>query len=194
LNRARKATNGFGADPGHEGAHRLWTDAVLTGHGSKCARRGQRNARSHPRPGFFPGRDGHGGFSLNAKALDSFGPRSRGIPLTLTLCGLSSSPGEKGPSTRKSPRSRPSAKFFSRQLHPCLERQHPSCRRRPGPERASLWTKLADSQGRLPAVSKGAVTSITRSGGDALAIETTALFRGWPGCVNLLIQPRSRKV
>ena len=116
-------------------------------------------------------RDGNGGFSRNSRALDSFGGAPADTTNAYIVWALIES-GEKGldkevAAVKASAASTQDSYIIALAaniLHATGD--HAGARQ--------LMDKLAKNQDAAGNV-KGAVTSITRSGGDALAIETTAL-------------------
>src|SRR5207248_7483911 len=122
------------------------------------------------------GRDGNGGFSRNARALDSFGGAPADTTNAYIVWALTES-GQKGldkeialvKASAGSTQDSYIVALGANILHATGDQTGAR----------QLMDKLARSQDAAGSV-KGAVTSITRSGGDALAIETKALsVLGW---------------
>src|SRR5262249_6215554 len=116
-------------------------------------------------------RDGKGGFTVNAKALDTFGRAPADTTNAYIVWALIES-GEKGLEREiASVKASAASTQDSYILAVGANILHAS-----GDQTGArqLMEKLARKQGTAGNVT-GAVTSITRSGGDALAIETTAL-------------------
>jgi hypothetical protein len=158
----------FGADPGHE---------ALTAYGlmqfteMSQVRSVDKDMLARTRAWLLSRRDGNGGFSRSSKAIDSFG----GAPANTTNAYITWALIESGEKALEREVAAVKASASSTQdsyiialganiLHAAGD--HAGARQ--------LMDKLARGQDAAGSV-KGAVTSITRSGGEALAIETTAL-------------------
>jgi hypothetical protein len=158
----------FGADPGHEA---LTAYGLMQFTDMSRVRAVDMDMVDRTRAWLLSRRDGKGGFSLNPKALDSFG----GAPVDTTnayiVWALIES-GEKGldrevASVKNSAAATQDSYIVALAaniLHSTGD--HAGARQ--------FMDKLARSQEPAGNI-KGAITSITRSGGDALTIETTAL-------------------
>jgi len=158
----------FGADPGHEA---LTAYGLMQFSDMSKVRSVDKEMLDRTRAWLLSRRDGNGGFSRNARALDSFGGAPADTTNAYITWALIES-GEKGlnkeiASVKTSANSTQDsyiAALAANILHSSGD--HDGARQ--------LMDKLAKNQDGGGSV-KGAVTSITRSGGDALAIETTAL-------------------
>jgi len=158
----------FGADPGHEAltAYGLMQFADMA-----QVRSVDKDMLDRTRAWLLSRRDGTGGFRRNAKAVDSFGGAPADTTNAYIVWALIES-GEKGldreialvKASAGSTEDSYIVALGANILHGTGD--HVGARQ--------LMDKLARSQDAAGGV-KGAVTSITRSGGDALAIETTAL-------------------
>src|SRR5882672_6148667 len=158
----------FGADPGHEA---LTAYGLMQFTDMAQVRSVDKEMLDRTRTWLLSRRDGKGGFSMNPKALDSFG----GAPADTTNAYIVWALIESGEKSFDKEIAMVKASASSTQdsyivalganiLH--AARDNAGARQ--------LMDKLARSQDAAGNV-KGALTSITRSGGDALAIETTAL-------------------
>jgi len=158
----------FGADPGHEA---LTAYGLMQFTDMAQVRSVDKEMLDRTRTWLLSRRDGKGGFSMNPKALDSFG----GAPADTTNAYIVWALIESGEKSLDKEIAMVKASASSTQdsyivalganiLH--AARDNAGARQ--------LMDKLARSQDAAGSV-KGALTSITRSGGDALAIETTAL-------------------
>jgi len=158
----------FGADPGHEA---LTAYGLMQFTDMAQVRSVDKEMLDRTRTWLLSRRDGKGGFSMNPKALDSFG----GAPADTTNAYIVWALIESGEKSLDKEIAMVKASASSTQdsyivalganiLH--AARDNAGARQ--------LMDKLARSQDAAGNV-KGALTSITRSGGDALAIETTAL-------------------
>jgi hypothetical protein len=158
----------FGADPGHEA---LTAYGLLQFTDMSQVRTVDKEMLDRTRAWLLSRRDGNGGFSRNARALDSFGGAPADTTNAYIVWALIES-GEKGlakeiASVKASAASTQDSYILAlaaNVLH--ASGDHAGARQ--------LMDKLARNQDAGGHV-KGAVTSITRSGGEALAIETTAL-------------------
>jgi uncharacterized protein YfaS (alpha-2-macroglobulin family) len=158
----------FGADPGHEA---LTAYGLMQFTDMAQVRSVDKEMLDRTRNWLLARRDGKGGFSMNPKALDSFGRAPADTTNAYIVWALTES-GMKGldkeiaavkasaGATQDSYVLALAANILSAAGDQAGARQ--------------LMDKLAKSQNAAGTVN-GAVTSITRSGGDALAIETTAL-------------------
>src|SRR6185436_8383284 len=158
----------FGADPDHEA---LTAYGLMQFTDMAHVRSVDKDMLDRTRAWLLSRRDGNGGFSRNAKALDSFG----GAPADTTNAYIVWALIESGQKDLNKEIALVKASAGSTQdsyiialaaniLHATGDQAGAR----------QLMDKLARSQDAAGNV-KGAVTSITRSGGDALAIETTAL-------------------
>src|SRR6185436_14073873 len=158
----------FGADPGHEA---LTAYGLMQFTDMAHVRSIDKDMLDRTRAWLLSRRDGKGGFGRNARALDSFGGAPADTTNAYIVWALIES-GERGldkeiASAKTSASSTQDSYIVA--LGANILRatgDHAGARQ--------LMDKLAKSQETAGNV-KGAVTSITRSGGDALAIETTAL-------------------
>src|SRR6185295_10778133 len=158
----------FGADPGHEA---LTAYGLMQFTDMAQVRTVDKDMVNRTRTWLLSRRDGNGRFNLNSKAIDSFGGAPADTTNAYIVWALIES-GEKGldketASVKASASSTQDSYIVAlgaNILHATGD--HAGARQ--------LMDKLAKSQETAGNV-KGAVTSITRSGGDALAIETTAL-------------------
>jgi len=158
----------FGADPGHEA---LTAYGLMQFTDMSRVRAVDKEMVNRTRAWLLSRRDGNGGFSRNSRALDTFGGAPADTTNAYIVWALVES-GEKslakevahvksvGVSTQDSYVLALAANILHASGDPIAARQ--------------LMDKLVKAQETSGSV-KGAVTSITRSGGDALAIETTAL-------------------
>jgi alpha-2-macroglobulin-like protein len=158
----------FGADPGHEA---LTAYGLMQFTDMAQVRSVDKDMLDRTRAWLLSRRDGNGGFSRNAKALDSFGGAPADTTNAYVVWALIES-GEKNlhkeiafvKTSAGSTQDSYIIALAANILH--ASGDHAGAR--------LLMDKLAKNQDASGAV-KGAVTSITRSGGDALSIETTAL-------------------
>ncbi len=158
----------FGADPGHEA---LTAYGLMQFTDMSQVRSVDQDMLGRTRAWLLSRRDGNGGFSRNSRALDSFGGAPADTTNAYIVWALIES-GEKDlqkeiAAVKASANTTPDSYIVALAaniLHATGD--HAGARQ--------LMDKLAKSQQTAGDV-KGAVTSITRSGGDALAIETTAL-------------------
>jgi hypothetical protein len=160
----------FGADPGHEAltAYGLMQFADMS-----QVRSVDKEMVDRTRAWLLSRRDGKGGFSMNPKALDTFGRAPADTTNAYIVWALIES-GEKSPELAKEIAAVKTSANSSQDsymialaaniLHAAAD--HDGAR--------VLMEKLAKNQDAAGNV-KGAGTSITRSGGIALDIETTAL-------------------
>ncbi len=158
----------FGADPGHEA---LTAYGLLQFTDMSHVRAVDRDMLDRTRAWLLSRRDGKGGFNMNAKALDSFGRAPVDTTNAYIVWALIES-GEKGldkeiAAVKASAVSTEDSYIVALVANILAATgDHPGARQ--------LMDKLVKKQETAGNVT-GAVTSITRSGGDALAIETTAL-------------------
>jgi alpha-2-macroglobulin-like protein len=158
----------FGADPGHEA---LTAYGLMQFTDMAQVRSVDKAMLDRTRAWLLSRRDGNGGFSRNERALDSFGGAPADTTNAYIVWALIEA-GEKGLNkeiaavklSAGSTQDSYIVALAANVLHAAGD--HAGAR--------LLMEKLAKSQQAAGNV-KGAVTSITRSGGDALAIETTAL-------------------
>ena len=158
----------FGADPGHEA---LTAYGLMQFTDMSQVRKVDKDMVDRTRAWLLSRRDGKGGFSVNAKALDTFGRAPADTTNAYIVWALIES-GEKGlerevASVKGSAASTQDSYILAlgaNILHATGDQVGAR----------QLMEKLARKQESAGKVA-GAVTSITRSGGDALAIETTAL-------------------
>ena len=158
----------FGADPGHEA---LTAYGLMQFTDMSQVRSVDKDMLDRTRSWLLSRRDGKGGFSLNPRALDSFGGAPADTTNAYIVWALSES-GEKGlekeiASIKTLANSSQDSYIVALAANILAAHGDPATARQ-------LMDKLAKNQETAGNV-KGAVTSITRSGGDALAIETTAL-------------------
>jgi len=158
----------FGADPGHEA---LTAYGLLQFTDMSHVRAVDKEMLDRTRAWLLSRRDGKGGFNMNAKALDSFGRAPVDTTNAYIVWALIES-GEKGldkeiAAVKASAVSTEDSYIVALVANILTATgDHPGARQ--------LMDKLVKKQETGGGVT-GAVTSITRSGGDALAIETTAL-------------------
>jgi len=158
----------FGADPGHEA---LTAYGLMQFTDMSQVRSVDKDMLNRTRAWLLGRRDGSGGFNRSAKAIDSFGGAPADTTNAYITWALIES-GEKGlekevASVKASANSTQDSYIVALAaniLHATGD--HAGARQ--------LMDKLVKAQDVNGSI-KGAVTSITRSGGDALAIETTAL-------------------
>ncbi|HYR85462.1 MAG TPA: MG2 domain-containing protein [Terriglobia bacterium] len=158
----------FGADPGHEA---LTAYGLMQFTDMAQVRSVDKDMLARTRTWLLSRRDGNGHFSLNSKAIDSFGYAPADTTNAYIVWALIES-GEKGldreiafvKASAISTQDSYIVALGANILHATGDRAGAR----------QLMDKLARSQETAGNV-KGAITSITRSGGDALAIETTAL-------------------
>jgi len=158
----------FGADPGHEA---LTAYGLMQFNDMSQVRGVDKAMLDRTRAWLLSRRDGNGGFRRNSRALDTFGGAPAETTNAYIVWALIES-GEKGlekeiASVKASANSTQDSYIVAlgaNIIHATGD--HAGARQ--------LMEKLARNQETAGNV-KGAVTSITRSGGDALAIETTAL-------------------
>jgi hypothetical protein len=158
----------FGADPGHEA---LTAYGLMQFTDMSQVRSVDKDMLDRTRSWLLSRRDGKGGFSLNPRALDSFGGAPADTTNAYIVWALSES-GEKGlekeiASIKTLANSSQDSYIVALAANILAANGDPATARQ-------LMDKLAKNQETTGNV-KGGVTSITRSGGDALAIETTAL-------------------
>src|SRR5213594_1110796 len=158
----------FGADPGHEAltAYGLMQFADMA-----QVRSVDKDMLDRTRAWLLSRRDGTGGLRRNAKAVDSFGGAPADTTNAYIVWALIES-GEKGLNKEialvKASAGTTGDSYIVALGANILHAAGDNAGAR------QLMDKLAGSQDAAGSV-KGAVTSITRSGGDALAIETTSL-------------------
>jgi len=158
----------FGADPGHEA---LTAYGLMQFTDMSQVRSVDKDMVNRTRGWLLSHRDGKGGFNLNSKALDSFGRAPADTTNAYITWALIES-GEKAlapeiafvKASANSSEDSYIVALGANILNASGDRSGAH----------QLMDKLARSQESAGSV-KGAVTSITRSGGDALTIETTAL-------------------
>src|ERR1051326_6827419 len=158
----------FGADPGHEA---LTAYGLMQFTDMAQVRTVDKDMLDRTRTWLLSRRDGNGGFNRNPKAIDSFGGAPADTTNAYIVWALIES-GEKGldkevASVKSSAGSTEDTYIIALAaniLHAAGDQAGAR----------QLMDKLAKSQDPDGHV-KGATTSITRSGGDALSIETTAL-------------------
>jgi hypothetical protein len=160
----------FGADPGHEA---LTAYGLMQFTDMSKVRTVDMDMVGRTRSWLLSRRDGKGAFTLNAKALDSFGHAPADTTNAYIVWALLES-GEKVPDMAKeiaavktSAMSTQDSYIVALAANILHETGDPAGAR-------ELMDKLAAHQDAAGNV-KGAVTSITRSGGGALDIETTAI-------------------
>ena len=158
----------FGADPGHEA---LTAYGLMQFTDMSQVRSVDKDMLNRTRAWLLSRRDGSGGFNRSPKAVDSFGGAPADTTNAYITWALVES-GEKGldkevASVKASANSSQDSYILALGANILHASGDVAGARH-------LMDKLAKVQDATGAV-KGAVTSITRSGGDALAIETTAL-------------------
>jgi alpha-2-macroglobulin-like protein len=158
----------FGADPGHEA---LTAYGLMQFTDMAQVRSVDKDMLTRTRAWLLSRRDGNGGFNRNAKALDSFGGAPADTTNAYIVWALIES-GEKSLDKEialvKTSASSTQDSYIVALAANILHASGDEAGAR------QLMDKLAKSQDATGSV-KGAVTSITRSGGEALAVETTAL-------------------
>jgi hypothetical protein len=158
----------FGGDPGHEA---LTAYGLMQFTDMSQVRSVDKDMLDRTRTWLLSRRDGRGGFSLNPKALDSFGRAPADTTNAYIVWALTES-GHKGldreiASVKASAISTPDSYIVALAANILNSSgDHAGARQ--------LMDKLAKNQEPAGNV-KGAITSITSSGGEALSIETTAL-------------------
>jgi uncharacterized protein YfaS (alpha-2-macroglobulin family) len=158
----------FGGDPGHEA---LTAYGLMQFTDMAQVRNVDKDMLERTRSWLLSRRDGSGGFSLNSRAVDSFGRAPAETTNAYIVWSLIES-GEKG-LDREIASVKASAASMQDSYIVALGANILSATGDTAGAR-QLMDKLAKSQDAAGKVN-GAVTSITRSGGDALAIETSAL-------------------
>jgi uncharacterized protein YfaS (alpha-2-macroglobulin family) len=158
----------FGADPGHEA---LTAYGLMQFTDMSQVRAVDKDMLGRTRAWLLSRRDGKGGFSLNARALDSFGRAPADTTNAYIVWALIEA-GEKG-LDKEIAAVKSSAIHMQDSYIVALAANilHASGDRTGARELMDKLAKSQDTTGNI----KGAVTSITRSGGEALTIETTAL-------------------
>jgi len=164
----KKGYEWFGADPGHEA---LTAYGLMQFTDMSHVRDVDKDMIQRTRAWLLARRDGNGGFNRNAKAIDSFGGAPQDTTNAYITWALVES-GEKGlekeiASVKSSANSTQDSYIIAlgaNILNATGDKAGAS----------ALMDKLVKNQDPAGNV-KSAVASITRSGGDALAIETTAL-------------------
>jgi uncharacterized protein YfaS (alpha-2-macroglobulin family) len=164
-------TNGyewFGADPGHEA---LSAYGLMQFTDMSQVRSVEKDMLNRTRVWLLSRRDGNGGFKRNSRALDSFGGAPGDTTNAYIVWALIES-GEKGldkevAAVKAAATSTPDSYIVALAANILHATGDQAAARQ-------LMDKLARNQETGGSV-KGAVTSITRSGGEALTIETTAL-------------------
>jgi hypothetical protein len=158
----------FGADPGHEA---LTAYGLMQFTDMAQVRSVDKEMLERTRAWLLSRRDGSGGFKVNPKALDSFGRAPADTTNAYIVWALTES-GEKGLDKEiaalKTVAGSAEDSYVIALAANILHHTGDKTAAR------QLMEKLAKKQDSAGAV-QGAVTSITRSGGDALTIETTAL-------------------
>lgn len=158
----------FGGDPGHEA---LTAYGLLEFHDLAQVRAVDQQMVQRTRDWLLARRDGKGGFDLNSKALDSFGRAPQNTTNAYVVWSLLRT-GQTGLETEINAviadalESKDSYIIALAANIAHLAGQKEQAR--------TLMQRLADRQGDAGHI-EGAVTSITRSGGQSLTIETTAL-------------------
>jgi len=158
----------FGADPGHEA---LTAYGLMQFTDMAQVRSVDKEMLDRTRTWLLSRRDGKGGFSMNPKALDSFGRAPADTTNAYIVWALIES-GEKG--LEKEIASVKASAGSTQDNYVVALGANILGATRDQTGARQLMDKLARNQDAGGNV-KGAITSITRSGGDALAIETTAL-------------------
>jgi A-macroglobulin TED domain/Carboxypeptidase regulatory-like domain/MG2 domain/Alpha-2-macroglobulin family len=158
----------FGADPGHEA---LTAYGLMQFTDMAHVRTVDKEMLDRTRAWLLSRRNGKGGFQMNPKALDSFGRAPEDTTNAYIVWALIES-GEKGldkevAAVKAAAGSTPDSYVVALAANILHATGDATGARR-------LMDKLAGDQDAAGNV-KGAVTSITRSGGNALDIETTAL-------------------
>ena len=158
----------FGADPGHEA---LTAYGLMQFTDMSQVRSVDTDMLNRTRAWLLGRRDGSGGFSRNAKAIDSFG----GAPADTTNAYITWALIESGEKGLEKEVAAVKASANSTQdtyiVALAANILHATGDRAGARQLMDKLVKAQDVNGSI----KGAVTSITRSGGEALAIETTAL-------------------
>src|SRR4030095_12761208 len=163
----------FGADPGHEA---LTAYGLMQFTDMSQVRSVDKDMLGRTRAWLLSRRDGKGGFTRNTKALDSFGRAPADTTNAYIVWALIES-GEKG-LEREVASVKASAASTQDSYITALAANllHASGDVAGARELMDKLVKSQDAAGNV----KGATTSITRSGGESLAIETTALsVLGW---------------
>jgi len=158
----------FGADPGHEA---LTAYGLMQFTDMAKVRSVDKEMLDRTRNWLLSRRDGKGGFSMNPRALDSFGRAPADTTNAYIVWALTES-GMKGLDKEIAAVKASAAAMQDSYVLALAANILSAAGDQPGARQ--LMDKLAKSQNAAGTVN-GAVTSITRSGGDALAIETTAL-------------------
>lgn len=164
----KKGYEWFGADPGHEA---LTAYGLMQFTDMSHVRDVDKDMIQRTRAWLLARRDGNGGFNRNAKAIDSFGGAPQDTTNAYITWALVES-GEQG-LEKEIASVKASANSTQDSYIIALAANILNATGDKGGARA-LMDKLAKNQETAGNV-KSAVASITRSGGDALAIETTAL-------------------
>jgi uncharacterized protein YfaS (alpha-2-macroglobulin family) len=158
----------FGADPGHEA---LTAYGLLQFTDMSHVRAVDKDMLDRTRAWLLSRRDGKGGFSMNAKALDSFGRAPADTTNAYIVWALIES-GEKG--LDKEIAAVKASALSTQDSYIVALAANILAATGDHTGAGQLMDKLVKKQENAGNIT-GAVTSITRSGGDALAIETTAL-------------------
>jgi uncharacterized protein YfaS (alpha-2-macroglobulin family) len=160
----------FGADPGHEA---LTAYGLMQFTDMSQVRDVDKDMLERTRAWLLSRRDGKGGFSMNPKALDSFGRAPADTTNAYIVWALLESGNKSSGLTREIANVKATAASTQDSYIVALDA---NILQAVGDQAGAreLMEKLARNQEANGNV-KGAVTSITRSGGDALTIETTAL-------------------
>jgi uncharacterized protein YfaS (alpha-2-macroglobulin family) len=160
----------FGADPGHEAltAYGLMQFADMS-----RVRSVDKEMVDRTRAWLLSRRDGKGGFSVNPKALDTFGRAPVDTTNAYIVWALIES-GEKSPELAKEIAAVKTSANSSQDSYIIALAANILYAAADHDGARALMDRLVKNQDAAGNV-KGAVTSITRSGGNALDIETTAL-------------------
>jgi uncharacterized protein YfaS (alpha-2-macroglobulin family) len=158
----------FGADPGHEA---LTAYGLMQFTDMAQVRSIDKDMLARTRTWLLSRRDGKGGFSLNPKALDTFGRAPADTTNAYITWALIES-GERGLDKEVAAvKASANSTADSYVIALAANILHATGDQAGARQLMDKLAKAQDARGNV----KGAVTSITRSGGDALAIETTAL-------------------
>jgi hypothetical protein len=158
----------FGGDPGHEA---LTAYGVLEFHDMSEVMPVDAAMRQRTRAWLLARRDGKGGFKRNARALDSFGRAPQAVTNAYILWALLEA-GTKGLEPEVAALEKTAAASRDSYVRALAANALWLAGRHEAAER--LMAKLAEAQTQAGDVA-GAATSITRSGGRSLEVETTAL-------------------
>src|SRR5215471_4832982 len=160
----------FGSDPGHEA---LTAYGLMQFTDMSHVRTVDKEMVDRTRSWLLARRDGKGGFSMNPRALDSFGRAPADTTNAYIVWALIES-GEKSPELAKEIAAVKDSANSSQDSYVIALAANILHASGDADGARALMGKLAKNQDAAGNV-KGAVTSITRSGGNALDIETTAL-------------------